>query len=124
MPDHAISWFEIPANDIQRAAAFYSAILKADIKAMEHMGMKTAFFPVDHESGAVGGCLMEAEGYVPSEEGTVVYLNGGDDLQTTLSRVEGAGGKVLVPKRAIGENGFLAFFSDSEGNRIGLHSRK
>ena len=59
-----------------------------------------------------------------SSAGALVYLNGGDDLSVTLSKVEAAGGKILLPKTAIGPNGFMAHFTDTEGNKIGLHSMK
>ncbi|MEO0470636.1 MAG: VOC family protein, partial [Bacteroidota bacterium] len=56
-------------------------------------------------------------------EGTIPYLNGGEDLSTILGRVEAAGGTVTMPKTKINdEAGFMAFFLDSEGNRIALHS--
>jgi hypothetical protein len=68
------------------------------------------------------GRLFRGESCTPSHKGTVVYLNGGEDLAVPLGRVEAAGGKVLIPKRRIGENGLVAFFEDTEGNRVGLHS--
>jgi predicted enzyme related to lactoylglutathione lyase len=70
----------------------------------------------------VGGGFVQGEGYTPSTEGSVVYLNAGEDLAVALAKVEGAGGQVLVPKTGIGENGFMAFFLDTEGNKVGLHS--
>ena len=90
---------------------------------MEGMGMKTAFFPADMENG-IGGCLMEGQGYEPSPKGSLIYLNGGENLSVPLSKVEAAGGKILLPKTAIGKNGFMAHFTDTEGNKIGLHSMK
>jgi predicted enzyme related to lactoylglutathione lyase len=64
------------------------------------------------------------ENQVPSMTGSTVYLSAGDDLNMVLGRVEAAGGRVLMPKTNMGEMiGNLAFFADSEGNRIGLHSR-
>jgi len=51
-------------------------------------------------------------------------LNGGEDLSTPLSKVESAGGKILLPKTAIGQNGFMAHILDTEGNKIALHSMK
>ena len=39
-------------------------------------------------------------------------------------RIEAAGGKVVQPKMNIGEFGFISIFIDTEGNTIGLHSRK
>jgi predicted enzyme related to lactoylglutathione lyase len=70
----------------------------------------------------VGFGIVQGDGYTPSTEGTVVYLNGGEDLALPLGKVEAAGGKVLSPKQGIGENGFMAFFQDTEGNKVGLHS--
>jgi predicted enzyme related to lactoylglutathione lyase len=117
---NALNWFEIPASDIKRAGKFYGTILGADLTIAEMMpGYQMAMLP--GEDG-VGGALLQGEGYTPSTEGSLVYLNGGEDLAVALGRVEGAGGKVLVPKTSIGENGFFAFILDSEGNKVGLHS--
>ena len=120
---NAINWFEIPVKNIAKAKKFYEAILGVDMHVMEGMGMKTAFFPADMENG-IGGCLMEGQGYEPSPKGSLIYLNGGENLSVPLSKVEAAGGKILLPKTAIGKNGFMAHFTDTEGNKIGLHSMK
>jgi hypothetical protein len=59
----------------------------------------------------------------PSAEGAVIYLNGNPDLADALSRIEAAGGKVTMPKTHISpEVGHMAFFMDSEGNKVALHS--
>lgn len=121
---NAISWFEIPVRDFDKARSFYENVFEAEMHPMEAMGMKSAFFPADLENGGIGGCIMQGDGYEPSTSGSVVYLNGGDDLSAPLARVEDAGGKVLLPKTPIGENGFMAYFADTEGNKIGLHSWK
>ena len=120
---NAINWFEIPVKDFTKAKAFYETILGAKLQVMEAMGMKSAFFPADLQNG-IGGCLMEGQGYEPSTKGSLVYLNGGDDLSVPLSKVEAAGGKILLPKTAIGPNGFMAHFTDTEGNKVALHSMK
>jgi len=81
-------------------------------------------FPADRRNGEVGGAVVRAEGAVPSAVGTAVFLNGDPDLQVMLDLVEGAGGKVLVPKTAIGmDAGFFAMIADTEGNTVGLHSQ-
>ncbi len=117
----AINWFDIPVTDIKRAVKFYSTILGADLQMMDSGGDSVmAMLPMEGEG--VGGALTQAEGFTPSKDGTLVYLNGGADLNAVLSRVEGAGGKVIVPKTDIGEHGFFAVFEDSEGNHVGLHS--
>lgn len=116
-----LNWFEIPVTDMDRAIRFYAEILGETLEPVSSMdGFLTTMFP--HTNG-VNGALVQGSGHVPSKQGAVVYLNGGDDLNTVLSRVEAAGGKALSEKIDIGdENGFCAFFEDTEGNRIGLHS--
>ena len=120
----AINWFEIPVTDFERAKSFYEKVLDAKMEtmSMEEMGMTMAFFPADWENGTGGGIAF-GPGYEPSSNGALVYLNGGDDLAIPLARVEGAGGKVVLPKTSIGENGFMAHFVDSEGNKVAFHSR-
>ena len=117
---NAINWFEIPATNIARAMKFYSHILDAEMKPFEMGPAKLAFFPAD--KGAVAGCVVQAEGYSPSVKGTIVYLNGGKDLNHVLHKVQKAGGKVLKQKFNIGEHGFIAYFKDTEGNKVALHS--
>jgi predicted enzyme related to lactoylglutathione lyase len=118
---NAINWFEIPASDFARAKKFYETILGEEMQTMEAMGMTMAFFPVDLKNG-IGGGIVYCQGYEPSAKGTLVYLNGGDELSTVLSRVEAAGGSIVLPKTPIGRNGFMAHFIDTEGNKVGLHS--
>lgn len=120
---HAISWFDLPATDIERAVKFYNTIFEIEMKANPMMeGYMGAFFPYDASDG-VGGDIMQGEDYTPIDSGgPLIYLNGGNDLAPVLGRVEAAGGKVLMPKTSIGEHGWVASFIDSEGNRVGLHS--
>lgn len=76
------------------------------------------------QNGGVGGGLVQGEGFEPSAKGTIVYLNGGEDLNISLGKVENAGEKIIMPKTSIGQNGFMAQFIDAEGNRVALHSMK
>lgn len=121
---NAINWFEIPVKDFNRAQKFYETVLGAKTQVMEAMGMKMAFFPADLQGGGTGGGIIEGKGYEPSDKGSLVYLNGGDDLSVPLSRVEKAGGKIVLPKTSIGQNGFMAHFTDTEGNKVAFHSMK
>ena len=121
---NAINWFEIPVKNFNKAKTFYETILGADMHQMEAMGMKSAFFPADLQNNGIGGCIIEGQGYEPTSNGALVYLNGGEDLSVPLSKVIAAGGKIVLPKTAIGPNGFMAHFTDTEGNKVGLHSMK
>ena len=121
---NAISWFEIPALDLERAQRFYETIFDLKLIAADFPNIKMRMFPLTDERG-VGGAVVYSEGFhKPSAtDGPMIYLNGNPDLQQVLDKVEGAGGKILVPKTEISpEYGFMGVFLDSEGNRIGLHS--
>ena len=122
MTANAIHWFEIPCNELPRAVRFYSRVLNVEMAHVEMPGCPMAMFPCG--SGGVGGALVQYEMNRPSEQGTIVYLAGGEDLSVPLGKVEAAGGKVVMPKTSIGEHGFCAMFVDTEGNRVGLHSMK
>ncbi|MDO5968598.1 VOC family protein [Flavivirga aquimarina] len=116
-----VSLFEIPATDISRAINFYQAILGINIEKMEMPGMEMGILP--YENQAVHGVIMKGEDLKPSAEGVTIYLNGGDNLQNILEKVEVNGGKIVVPKTAhADENGFFALFLDTEGNKLGLNS--
>lgn len=116
-----INWFEIPATDLSRAVSFYKAILGLDIIETEMFGTKMGFFPTDGTN--VSGAIVQGEDYKPSMNGVVAYLNGGNDLQTVLDKVESMNGKVIVPKTQISpEMGYFGMFIDSEGNKMAVHS--
>ncbi len=118
---NAINWFEIPAANFERAVEFYTKVLASDLPPNEIMGTKMAFFPA--EDGGVSGAVCTGDGYKPSSDGALVYLNGGEDLTTPLDRVAGAGGEVVLPKTKISDEvGYMAIFKDTEGNRVAFHS--
>ena len=119
---NAINWFELPANNFDRAVDFYSTVFGEELQKLDQNGTQLAFFPT--QNNGVGGCVTYGNGNKPQAEGALVYLNGGEDLAAPLSRVETAGGKVVMPKTPIGENGFMAIFMDTEGNRVAFHSMK
>jgi predicted enzyme related to lactoylglutathione lyase len=121
---NAINWFEIPVKNFERAKKFYSALFNTEIMIMPHPTYKYGMLPADMQNGGVGGGIVEGEGFEPSMNGPLIYLNGGDDLNVPLSKVEAAGGKILLPKTSIGPNGFMAHFADTEGNKVALHSMK
>jgi len=122
---HAISWFEIPATDLERAQKFYEAIFDMHMIPLDLPNFKMRMFPLEDMQNGVGGALVDSGGFhKPSaSEGPLVYLNGNPDVQQVLNKVEAAGGKIMVPKTEISpEYGFMAVMMDTEGNRIALHS--
>jgi len=123
---NSLNWFEIPATDITRARKFYEQIFSMTMQDMgEMMGMKMAGFPAEMASGKASGGLVQSQMHHPSMDGCVIYLNANPSIQTVIDRVEKAGGKILMPKTQItAEIGFMAFITDTEGNRIGLHAQQ
>ena len=122
---NAISWFEIPTIDIERAQKFYEAIFQIKLEPLETDNFKMRMFPLDNPMNGVGGTLVKTDGFhVPSAtDGPLIYLNGNPDVQIVVDRIEAAGGKVTVPITKISdEYGYMAVFIDTEGNRIALHS--
>jgi len=114
-----ISWFEVPVYDIHRAAAFYNAIYGIEMEISVNGDFAMAYFPADD---GVGGALIAGPGCYPSDTGSLIYLNAGNDLDGVLGRVELAGGRVIMPRTLINAaSGSFALFLDSEGNRLALH---
>jgi len=118
---NAINWFEIPATNFHRAKEFYTQILEQELPVQEIMGSQMAF--LNSSEGGVGGAICAGEEYVPSKEGALIYLNGGNDLTVILDRVENAGGRIVLPKTKISDEiGYFGMFLDTEGNKMALHS--
>lgn len=120
---NAISWFEIPVTNFERAKTFYSTIFDFEMPEMMMGETRMGFLLYDQMNDGIGGAIVQGEGYEPSDKGSKVYLNGGSDLNLVLNRVENAGGTIILPKTEITpEFGFFAIFQDSEGNMVSLHS--
>ena len=123
--NNAISWFEIPATDLDRATKFYEKIFGISMTPMDLPNIKMRMFPLDNMMANVGGAIVDSGGFhKPSAtEGPLIYLNANPDVQHILGKVEAAGGQIMVPKTEISPDyGFMAVIIDTEGNRIGLHS--
>jgi uncharacterized protein len=122
---NAISWFEIPSTDLDRATKFYEKIFDVSLTSMDLPSIRMRMFPVDDPMTDIGGAVVHSGGFhKPSAtDGPLIYLNGNPDLQLVLDKVVAAGGSIMVPKTEISpEYGFMAVIIDTEGNRIGLHS--
>jgi predicted enzyme related to lactoylglutathione lyase len=122
---NAISWFEIPTTDINRAQQFYENIFGITMMPMDMPNIKMRMFPLDDMMTQVGGALVDSGGFhkASATDGPLIYLNGNPDVQNVLDKVVAAGGSIMVPKTEISPDyGFMAVFIDTEGNRVALHS--
>lgn len=121
-----VGWFEIPVTDMERAMKFYNDVFGYEFEKLSLGSLDMSLFPFCDGPNA-GGALVRHEFYKPSSDsGVLIYFTAmSGDLNNELSRVEPAGGKVLVEKKPVGEkHGFMGLFLDTEGNRIAVHSMK
>ena len=125
-----INWLEIPVSDMDRAKNFYEQVLPAQIQIDEETapGLKMGMiYTAAMDLKDVGGALVQGEGYNPGENNTLIYLNANETggCDAFLKRVEDSGGKVTGPAFEISPKiGFCGFFTDTEGNKMGVHSMK
>ncbi len=127
-PDkNPVGWFEVPVLDMDRAMKFYETVLGVMLERHQMGPLDMAWFPsVPEGMGAMGTLVKHEDFYKPSQEGSLLYFTAfSGDLSNELSRVEGAGGKILMSRKQIAEEyGFMALCLDTEGNRFALHSKK
>lgn len=114
---NTIVWFDLPAQDLQRAMTFYRNVLQTEITE-EYPGV--AVF--SHQNEDVAGCLFASDTHRPSHDGALLYFNVNGRLEEAVEIAKQHGGMIEQPPHAIGPHGFRAVLTDSEGNRIVLHS--
>ena len=114
--------FEIPFDDGDRARSFYKELFGWQVMEMPDMGYTMVMSgPSDdtgpNESGFINGGMLSREG-TPAK-GPVLVIDV-ESIDATLERIQGSGGAVVSPKAPVGEMGFAAYFTDPEGNVVGL----
>lgn len=116
-----INWFEIPSTNFSRAVKFYETIFDTTLRVEKFGPSDLGVFTL--ENGESIGGVVHGETFAPSNAGVVLYLDAGPSIDQTISRIEPAGGRIQSGKMALPEGmGFIAYFFDTEGNRVGLHA--
>lgn len=118
-----VGWFDLHVANLDRAKKFYEAVFNVKLTDLPIEWGKQSLFPFNHESPNISGALVEKVDFVPGSNNTVIYFETEDNISEE-QRVEKAGGKVVQSKMSIGEFGFISILIDTEGNTVGLHSRK
>jgi predicted enzyme related to lactoylglutathione lyase len=114
--------FEVPFDDADRARNFYKEVFDWQIQPMPEMNYNmvstgpTSDQGMPSEPGFIGGGMMQRQAPVNSPVITLEV----DDIDATINAVEKHGGAAVGEKMAVGDMGFAAYFSDSEGNLMGL----
>lgn len=122
---NSLNWFEISVTDLHRAKHFYETAFGVTLERWDIPGMEMVVFPSVPGNGKATGALVKSEMHKPSMDGCVIYLNADPDMSPVLDRIAQLGGNILLPKTLINDEiGYMAFFVDSEGNRMALHSQR
>lgn len=115
-----VQHFELPADDVERAQAFYAAVFGwtyedygPDMAMVESAG-------AEGETGVIGGDIFKRE--TPSDVPTVVISV--DSIEDTLAQIVAAGGRRAGDIQTLPEQGRFAYFFDPEGNKIGVWDTK
>ncbi|MDX1700132.1 MAG: VOC family protein [Melioribacteraceae bacterium] len=118
-----VNWFEIPVSDMEKAKKFYESVFDFELSINEMGNTLMAWFPMEQDATGATGTLIKHDSYIPSQAGTMIYFSV-EDIEAILEKVKNNGGEVTNPKTSIGQYGFVGHFADTEGNRIGLHSKQ
>ena len=124
MPPNPVVWFEIYVADMERARRFYETVLDVTLehKASAELGDPEFWlFPSQGTKYGAQGALAKMEGFKPSGVGVIVYFACAD-CAAASARAIANGGSVIRDRFAIGEHGYIAIVTDSEGNLLGLQS--
>jgi uncharacterized protein len=123
MASNPVGWFEIYVQDMERARAFYEAMLHIKLERLGSDLVELWAFPRSPTEYGASGALAKMEGVPSGGNSTLVYFSCAD-CSVEAKRAEAAGGKIMKEKFSIGEYGFIALAADTEGNMFGLHSMK
>lgn len=129
MKTNPVCWFEIYVQDMPRAIAFYEAMLATKLERLPNPDntaeneLEMWAFPSSQEGNGASGTLCKMTGCPSGGNSTLVYF-ACDDCAVEAARAAANGGSVVQAKTSIGQYGFLAIVTDSEGNTIGLYSMK
>jgi predicted enzyme related to lactoylglutathione lyase len=119
----SLVWFEIPADNLERAKKFYNTLF----------GWKIAPFPGMPASGAQnylhidtgGGNDTPDGGMMPRQhpQQPITQYIGVESVTKSAAKVEKLGGKICVPRTAVAQMGYFAICQDTEGNTFALWER-
>ena len=123
MKENPVGWFEIYVRDLERAQRFYETVFACRLQKLNAGELEMLTFPMAMEATGAAGALVRKQGFDGGGSGVIVYFSC-EDCAVEAARVGDAGGRLERDKFPIGEYGYIALVVDSEGNMIGLHSRK
>ena len=116
----ALTWFEIPTDNLDRAQRFYETVLGIHLTDPGNTRDPMRIFPAPPPQ--VSGALVHRPKMHPGMTGTTVYLRLEGSVDASIDRVLAAGGSVIIPKTSVpGVPGEFFCCRDTEGNMVGIH---
>lgn len=119
--NNPVGWFEIYVEDMARAKAFYEHVFGVRLTELDAPDMEIWAFPMHEERYGAPGALVRMPGFPSGANSVLVYFSC-ENCAVEEARAASAGGKVQREKVSIGQYGYIALVTDTEGNLIGLHS--
>jgi predicted enzyme related to lactoylglutathione lyase len=122
--NNPVGWFEIYVQDMERAKAFYEAVLGVQLSRLGSPDIEMWGFPMHQAGSGASGSLVRMPGFPSggnSSNSVLVYFSCAD-CAVEAAKAAKAGGKIQREKMSIGPYGHIALVVDTEGNMIGLHS--
>ena len=113
--DHIICHFEIPADNVQSLAGFYTKLFGWKIEQLPGFGDYWSVRTSEAE-GALGGGMMKRQ---HPQQAIMNYVLV-EDVAAYAAKAEELGAKVLLPKTEIPGMGWFAVIDDPQGNCLGL----
>ena len=114
--------FEVPYDDVDRATSFYKDIFGWQIQSVPELSYHLVSLARRQSgtdrAGYIGGGMFARQASVATPVITIDV----DDIDASLAAIEARGGSTVEKKMPVGETGFAAYFTDSEGNLLGLGS--
>jgi uncharacterized protein len=116
----AAIYFEIQADDPQRAMGFYSSVLGWKFSGVK--GLPIEYWHIEAEGSSGGGLLKRPAPKPPAMSGTNAFVCSFEtaDFDATADKVLKAGGIVALPKFAVPGKCWQGYFVDTEGNTFGI----
>ncbi|MBM3256736.1 MAG: VOC family protein [Candidatus Liptonbacteria bacterium] len=121
MNKNKVTNFEVPISDFKKAKDFYGKVFDWEFKDWGDEGFEARTTASDNdghptEPGGINGGFYKRKS--PNDRPSMVIQT--DSIDETIKKIEQAGGKVTAPKHKLGEWGFMADFTDPEGNEFAL----
>jgi predicted enzyme related to lactoylglutathione lyase len=114
----SIVWFEIPADNVERARKFYSALFGWNIEKFPGV---TDYWHIDTggaDDTPDGGLMARKHREQPITNYVAV-----SSVDESAAKVEKLGGTICKPKTAVPQMGYFAICQDTENNTFALWER-